>query len=174
MDEKVVKKLTDRNFTKKIVGLDTKEEVKKAFKGEGIEISNKDIYDLGDQLSKIVKEVSKLPPEDLGKVSGGINLLWGLVNTTPTAMDLAGNALANPAVLAVGGGIIGGLLNMGAALINRRSAPPQQPPPPQPIVSNEALATGALVIAVVGGTYGAVKLVKSGWFNKKTDTIVKN
>ncbi len=65
--------LSDKAFAEKIVGLDTPEEVKAAFKEKGIEISDEGIQILGSILNKMAEKSStNLSEVDLQEIAGGI------------------------------------------------------------------------------------------------------
>ncbi len=173
MNEKIIKKLTDKKFAKKIIELKSREEVKKIFESEGIEISDKEINELADSLYLIVKKTSELPSEDLAKISGGgIFDSWSF-SRPATVMDVAYKGVSQPGAVAAGinsfGVVVGGFFNYLASR-NKNITPQPTPPQSQPVVSNEALAIGAVVVAAAGSVYGLKKLVESGWFSKQTNT----
>ncbi len=71
MDKKIIEKLNNKEFVRKIINFETKEEVKKAFADEGVEVTEKDIDDLGEMIVNMVSKISEMPEEELDKVSGG-------------------------------------------------------------------------------------------------------
>ncbi|MDR1627812.1 MAG: hypothetical protein LBR79_03485 [Oscillospiraceae bacterium] len=72
MNEKAKEKLKDKNFLKKIIGLKTKDEVINAFSSEEVEISEKEIEEIGEYVNTIVGKLNEMPEDDLQKISGGV------------------------------------------------------------------------------------------------------
>ncbi len=71
MDKKIIEKLNNKEFARKIINMSTKEEVKKAFADEGIEISEDEINNLGEMIVNMISKISEMPEDELEKVSGG-------------------------------------------------------------------------------------------------------
>lgn len=71
MDKKIIEKLNNKEFARKIINFETKEDVKKAFADEGVEVTEKDIDDLGEMIVNMISKISEMPEEELEKVSGG-------------------------------------------------------------------------------------------------------
>jgi hypothetical protein len=71
MNDKIKEKLKDKDFLKKIIGLETKEEAEKAFSEEGLEISEKEVEEIGEYINACVDKLSKMPEDDLEEISGG-------------------------------------------------------------------------------------------------------
>ncbi len=71
MNEKILEKLKDKEFAKKIIGIESEENVIKAFKEENIDISKKEVEELGNIVSDIISKFSEMPEDQLEKVSGG-------------------------------------------------------------------------------------------------------
>ena len=173
MNRQIIEKLTDKEFTEKIIGLKTKDDVKKAFKAEKIKISDKQLDELGRNIHEIVEEMSKLPPEELEKIAGGTKYFGGLIDNTRTWGDAAYHAAEQPGFVQV---LISSVLGLVIAGINAGTAVYKShntPPPPQPVISDKALAGGAIVLAVLGGGYVINQLVKSGWFSEESSKITK-
>ncbi|MDR1627461.1 MAG: hypothetical protein LBR79_01645 [Oscillospiraceae bacterium] len=115
MNDKIKEKLKNKDFLKKIIGLETKEEVKKAFSEEGLEISEQEVEEIGEYINACVDKLSKMPEDDLEKISGGLSTVYsalfdsamfvktGLGLKYDTAEDVAAaGAFAATAVTAVG------------------------------------------------------------------------
>ena len=184
MNEKIIEKLTDQKFTNKLIGLKTKEEAKKVFKAEGIEITDKELDELGNQISLVVKEISKIPKEQLEKISGG---LFGLgpkrlsfesltfmdvdpLNSTNSTAFSDSATFSNAGSSGITPLVIGGVgaaatFATGAYLYLRKGKTPIKKT--QPFVSKEALAGAAVAFAIVGGGYALSKLLKSSWFKEQ-------
>ncbi len=185
MDEKIIKKLTDEKFVKKIIELKSRKEVKKVFESEGIEISDKEIDELGKGLYLIIKKTSELPKKDLEKISGGTLTLTEFTETNhgweaplahhcfsapgmytnafPTSES--GGVLYNAKGVAVAGAVAGIIAAGVRCFSNSNKTSPVQPKQQQPFISNETLAVGAVVVATATSTYGLIKLIQRGWFS---------
>lgn len=72
MNEKIMEKLKDRNFSKKLLELETTDQVKKIFENENIKITDEEIEELRKSINLIVKEIKSLPENDF-YISGGTN-----------------------------------------------------------------------------------------------------
>ena len=72
MNEKIVEKLKDSKFLEKIIVMSDKNEVKEAFKKEGVEITDEDLKNIRDLIASSVEKISKIPEEKLEEISGGI------------------------------------------------------------------------------------------------------
>lgn len=71
MNEKIVEKLKDSKFLEKIIVMSDKNEVKEAFKKEGVEITDEDLKNIRDLIASSVEKISKIPEEKLEEISGG-------------------------------------------------------------------------------------------------------
>ncbi len=71
MNEKIVEKLKDSKFLEKIIVMSDKNEVKEAFKKEGVEITDEDLKSIRDLIASSVEKISKIPEEKLEEISGG-------------------------------------------------------------------------------------------------------
>lgn len=71
MNEKIVEKLKDSKFLEKIIVMSDKNEVKEAFKKEGIEITDEDLKNIRDLIAGSVEKISEIPEEKLEEISGG-------------------------------------------------------------------------------------------------------
>ncbi|MDR1627462.1 MAG: hypothetical protein LBR79_01650 [Oscillospiraceae bacterium] len=83
MNDKIKEKLKNKDFLKKIIGLETKEEVKKAFSEEGLEISEKEVEEIGEYINACMDKLSKMPEDDLEKISGGAgkSIIWNTIDS---------------------------------------------------------------------------------------------
>lgn len=72
MNEKIMEKLKDRNFSKKLLELETIDQVKKIFENETIKITDEEIEELRKSINLIVKEIKSLPESD-SHICGGTN-----------------------------------------------------------------------------------------------------
>lgn len=71
-NEKLIEILRDKEFAKKILVMETAEEVQNAFKEKGVEISLEEIGALGTAINKIIEKGEKsLSEDELGGISGG-------------------------------------------------------------------------------------------------------
>ncbi|MDR1627811.1 MAG: hypothetical protein LBR79_03480 [Oscillospiraceae bacterium] len=100
MNEKAKEKLKDKNFLKKIIGLKTKDEVMDAFSSEEVEISEKEIEEIGEYVNTIVGKLSEMPEDDLQKISGGVcamerlgNILLAPIRIADDFLEPSGNAM---------------------------------------------------------------------------------
>jgi hypothetical protein len=108
MNEKAKEKLKNKNFLKKIIGLKTKDEVMNAFSNEEVEISEKEIEEIGEYINTIVGKLNEMPEDDLQKISDGgkcamEQLTEILAVPANTAYDFLGNIDKN---VAWGAGIL--------------------------------------------------------------------
>ncbi len=103
MNEKILEKLNDKEFAKKIIGIESEENVIKAFKEENIEVSEKEVKELGDIIYDIVSKLSTLPEDQLDEVSGG-----GSMDVARKVVESAVSTYMLPGSL-VGGGVFDGL-----------------------------------------------------------------
>lgn len=83
MNEKIFEKLKDKEFAKKIIGIESEENVIKAFKEENIDISKKEVEELGSIVSDMISKFSEMPEDQLGEVSGG-----GLQDVVNNVVDI--------------------------------------------------------------------------------------
>ena len=97
MEEKVMKKLEDKKFCKKILGLESEEEVVKAFAEENIDISKEDVEKLGDIVENMISKMSKMSESGLDKVSGGgfEDVVKDVVEIYTIPGQIAGEAIEN-------------------------------------------------------------------------------
>lgn len=102
MDEKIFEKLKDKEFAKKIIGIESEENVIKAFKEENIDISKKEVEELGSIVSDMISKFSEMPEDQLGEVSGGglQNVVNDVVNIYTKPGQIIGTAFyeASPQV----------------------------------------------------------------------------
>lgn len=72
-DSKLEEILSNKDFVGKLLILKTKDEVKKLFLDNGMEINNEDVEQLGEQLRKLVPKLitGKLTDEQLKNLSAG-------------------------------------------------------------------------------------------------------
>lgn len=87
MNEKIMEKLKDRNFSKKLLELETTDQVKKTFKNENIKITDEEIEELRKSINLIVKEIKSLPENDF-YISGGTNQNSNENNSKDEEIDL--------------------------------------------------------------------------------------
>ena len=149
MNEKILEKLNNKEFAKKIIGIEAEEDVIKAFKEENIEVSEKEVKELGNIIYDMVSKLSTLPEDQLNKVSGGSDL-----------GDFVEGAVASYMQLGewVGNGVYHALPKMGDG-----------------VLSDESIANLATLGAVALQTYGLYKggkwVINKGkqwWQNKKS------
>ena len=95
MDKKIIEKLNNKEFARKIINFETKEDVKKAFADEGIEVTEKDIDVLGEMIVNMISRISEMPEDELKKVSGG-NLTEALFYLPDKAYDFLGEHTSLP------------------------------------------------------------------------------
>ncbi len=95
MDEKIFEKLKDKEFAKKIIGIESEENVIKAFKEENIDISKKEVEELGSIVSDMISKFSEMPEDQLEKVSGGDlqKVVNDVVKTYTTPGKIMGEAV---------------------------------------------------------------------------------
>lgn len=73
-NEKLLELLKNEEFAKKIVAMETPEEVQKAFEDQGVEITIDEVKFLGEIINKSIEKGGKpLTEEDLEEISGGYN-----------------------------------------------------------------------------------------------------
>jgi hypothetical protein len=102
MNEAKLKELfSDEAFMTSLLKLETPEEVQKALKAKGLELSIEEIKYIGAVLEKAAEKGGTLNEADLEKVAGGIPLASG------AAGALLGGALALSAAIGVSGLIAG-------------------------------------------------------------------
>lgn len=87
MNEKIMEKLKDRNFSKKLLELETTDQVKKIFENENIKITDEEIEELRKSINLIVKEIKSLPENDF-YISGGTNQNSNENNSKEKEIDL--------------------------------------------------------------------------------------
>ncbi len=87
MNEKIMEKLKDRNFSKKLLELETTDQVKKIFENENIKITDEEIEELRKSINLIVKEIKSLPENDF-YISGGTNQNSNENNSKDEEIDL--------------------------------------------------------------------------------------
>ncbi len=64
--------MEDKKFVEKIMQMESKEEVKKAFEAEGVKITDEQLNSLGKFFNEIVEKLSTLNEDELQAVAGGI------------------------------------------------------------------------------------------------------
>ncbi len=79
MNEKIMEKLKDRNFSKKLLGLKTINQVKETFENECIKITDDEIEELRKSINLIVNEIKALP-ENNSYISGGTDQNLNKIN----------------------------------------------------------------------------------------------
>ena len=79
MNEKIMEKLKDRNFSKKLLGLETINQAKETFENEGIKITDEKIEELRKSINLIVNEIKALP-ENNSYISGGTDRNLNKIN----------------------------------------------------------------------------------------------
>ena len=101
MNEKSIQEaLSNEDFVKGLLAMETSEEVQNAFKQKGIEISPEEVLSLRDALIKIVEKADRnggeLSVEDLDDVAGGVNVavIATVVCTAVSAIFAAAGATA--------------------------------------------------------------------------------
>ena len=87
MNEKIMEKLKDRNFSKKLLELETTDQVKKIFENENIKITDEEIEELRKSINLIVKEIKSLPENDF-YILGGTNQNSNKNNSKDEEIDL--------------------------------------------------------------------------------------
>ncbi len=70
--------LSDKDFMKGIVEMETPEEVQKAFKDKGVEISAEQVQEIGEIINATLEKGSALSEDELGEISGGSSFVEGL------------------------------------------------------------------------------------------------
>lgn len=70
--------LSDKDFMKGIVEMETPEQVQKAFKDKGVEISTEQVQEIGKIINATVEKGSALSEDELEGVSGGSDFVDGL------------------------------------------------------------------------------------------------
>ncbi len=63
--------MEDKKFVEKIVKMESKEEVKKAFESEGVKITDEQLNSLGKMFNEIAEKLSTLNEDELQAVAGG-------------------------------------------------------------------------------------------------------
>ena len=73
MDEKLLKKLKQADFMKKIIDCSTNEEIKEVLEKEGVNATDEEIKEVISEISKLAKSISisKIDDQDMSEVSGG-------------------------------------------------------------------------------------------------------
>ncbi len=71
MNEKLLEKLKQADFMEKIINCDTKEKIKEVFEKENVKVSDEEIDEVIDEVSKIAEAVSKMDEKDMENISGG-------------------------------------------------------------------------------------------------------
>ncbi len=71
MNEKIMEKLNDQEFASRVIRMETKEEVIKAFSDEGIAVTDEEVTKLGEVLKKIINELKNLSESELESIAGG-------------------------------------------------------------------------------------------------------
>ncbi len=64
--------MEDQKFVEKIVQMESKEEVKKAFEAEGVKITDEQLDSLGKMFNEIVGKLSTLNEDELQAIAGGV------------------------------------------------------------------------------------------------------
>ena len=91
MNKEVVEKLKDKEFVGKIINMGTKEEVIKAFSDYNIEVSEKDLEEIGKIFNAVVSKISTLSDEELESASGGGGYLAKTTDATSQYIKNLGN-----------------------------------------------------------------------------------
>ena len=142
-NEKLKELMSNEEFIKKIILLDTEEEVKAAFKEQGIDMTSQDIDDLGNFLAALESKAETLSPEELEDITGGtfedggfkggfidgfkdagddgsIEVVKNLINDLTDGFDKDAGSYYNAGYyirgLAITAAIIGGLVTGGISL----------------------------------------------------------
>ena len=71
MNEKLLEKLKQADFMKKIIDCSTNEEIKEVLEKEGVNATDEEISEMIDQISKIAEAISKIDEKDMDEISGG-------------------------------------------------------------------------------------------------------
>ncbi len=79
-NEKIQEILKDKKFSSQVLKMETPEEVQKAFKQKGIELSLEEIGIVGDLVNRMIaRNSTSLSEEDLKKIAGGSQVGGSLV-----------------------------------------------------------------------------------------------
>lgn len=85
MNEKIIEKLKDAKFLEKIIVMSDENDVKEAFKKEGLKITDEDLKDVRDHIEVTVEAISRISEEELEEISGGYG--GGLVDKLSLRLD---------------------------------------------------------------------------------------
>ena len=81
-NEKIQEILKDKEFSSQVLKMETPEEVQKAFKQKGIELSLNEIGIVGDLVNRMIaKNSTYLSEEDLKEIAGGVTAKIDGLNT---------------------------------------------------------------------------------------------
>lgn len=174
MRNEIVKLLENEDFVKKIIIMEDAEEVKKSFKESGVEVSDSELDEVGSVMNEIVEILNKMPEEELKSVSGGnkemrSNNVWG-ANFIREAVGYKPEQYGDQIIKSnVGVGRFSyGKEIEGVQLLSRKQTTGSGFKDFVGENANE-IALGTMVaastMAIVGGVYGAKKLVS--WYKNK-------
>lgn len=85
MNEKIIEKLKDSKFLEEIIVMSDENDVREAFRKEGVEITDEDLKNIRDLIEISVETISRMPEEKLKEISGGYG--DGLVDKLSLNLD---------------------------------------------------------------------------------------
>ena len=126
--------LSDKDFMKGIVEMETPEEVQKAFKDKGVELSTEQVQEIGEIINATLEKGSTLSESELEEISGGgnktfkdgITSIWdgGLKDSLTGDGASAGSrvgAVASVGVPLAGIGVVGAAVGVGLTFIAQKA-----------------------------------------------------
>lgn len=115
--------LSDKDFMKGIVEMETPEEVQKAFKDKGVELSTEQVQEIGEIINATLEKGSTLSESELEEISGGGNsFVEGLKSPINAFEDAEGISGAAGTAIALGGiGVVGAAVGVGLTFIAQKT-----------------------------------------------------
>ena len=115
--------LSDKDFMKGIVEMETPEEVQKAFKDKGVELSTEQVQEIGEIINATLEKGSTLSESELEEISGGGNsFVEGLKSPIRAFEDAEGiSGAAGTAISLAGIGVVGAAVGVGLTFITQKA-----------------------------------------------------